>query len=101
MQHRWGYQLSVLRSALDRLDTLHAQWLQTRDSLPAGAQPGTPVFDDALAEHHAEAWSHLDDWATHSQAIRDIHEAARYSPSPLTPPPTATAAPFTGPGRTR
>ncbi|WP_436993970.1 hypothetical protein [Streptomyces sp. enrichment culture] len=101
MQHRWGYQLSVLRSALDRLDALHTEWLQTHDGLPVDARPGTPVFDEALAEHHAECWSYLDDWATHGQAIRDIHTAAQYAPSPLAPPPTATTAPSAGPSCTR
>ncbi|MFD1829895.1 hypothetical protein ACFSJS_09475 [Streptomyces desertarenae] len=101
MQHRWGYQLSVLRGALDRLDALHAQWLRNRDSLPVDARSGTPVFDGALAEHHAECWSHLDDWATHGQAIRDIHTAARYAPSPVTSPPTATTSLSTASSRTR
>ncbi|MGW0710498.1 hypothetical protein ACWD4G_31845 [Streptomyces sp. NPDC002643] len=90
------WQLGVLHEALDRLDGLHEKWLETRDSLPAGARPGTEAFDDALAVHHAEAWSSLDDWATHGHVIRDINTAARHAPSPLAPPPTATAAPATG-----
>ncbi|MGW7423634.1 hypothetical protein ACWGJB_26960 [Streptomyces sp. NPDC054813] len=96
VQNRWIWQLGTLRDALDRLDALHEQWLQTRDSLPADARPGTPTFDDALAEYHAEAWSCLDDWATHGHAVHDIHTAARHAPSTLAPPPTATAAPSTG-----
>lgn len=96
VQNRWVWQLGTLRDALDRLDALHEQWLQTRDSLPADARPGTPAFDDALAEYHAEAWSCLDDWATHGHAVHDIHTAARHAPSTLAPPPTATAAPSTG-----
>ncbi|CAM5570106.1 hypothetical protein [Streptomyces aurantiogriseus] len=96
VQNRWVWQLGVLHEALDRLDALHEKWLQTRDSLPADARPGTETFDDALAVHHAEAWSSLDDWATHGHAIRDINAAARHAPSPLAPPPTATAAPSTG-----
>ncbi|MFF3412549.1 hypothetical protein ACFYW8_41730 [Streptomyces sp. NPDC002742] len=93
VQHRWVYHLGVLRAALDRLDELTEQWLETRDSLPANAQPGTPEFDDALAEYHAESWSYLDDWATHSQALREINTAARNAPSPLAPPPTTAPAP--------
>ncbi|MFF1420037.1 hypothetical protein [Streptomyces sp. NPDC058280] len=92
VQNRWGYQLGVLYSALDRLDALHEQWLRTRDGLPGGAGPGTAVFDDALAEHHAESWSYLDDWATHAQALGDIDSAARQTSSPLAPPPTAVPA---------
>ncbi|MFC9131395.1 hypothetical protein ACFT4A_31780 [Streptomyces sp. NPDC057099] len=85
VQSRWVYQLGVLRYALDRLDALHEQWLITRDALPATAKPGTPAFDDALAGHHAESWSYLDDWATHGKAIREINTAARNAPSPLLP----------------
>lgn len=96
VQARWAWQLATLRDALDRLDALHDEWLHTREHLPAGAGPGTEVFDDALAVHHAEAWSALDDWATHGHAIRDIHTAARHAPSALAPSPTATAAPLTG-----
>lgn len=90
VQAHWVYRLSTLRGALDRLDALHEQWLLTRDSLPAGAGPGASVFDDALAEHHAACWSHLDDWATHAQVIGDINTAARHAPSPLAPPPATT-----------
>ncbi|MFF3501136.1 hypothetical protein [Streptomyces sp. NPDC003247] len=86
------YQLGVLHAALDQLDALHDQWQATRDSLPAHAKPGTPAYDDALAEHHAECWSHLDDWAAHGHALAEIHTAARRAPSPLAPPPTTTAA---------
>ena len=93
-QNRWGYQLSVLNTALDRLDALDEDWQETRDILPSG--PGTPLFDDALADHHTESWSYLDDWATHGYVLIDINSAARHTPSPLAPPPTATAAPASG-----
>ncbi|WP_244188960.1 hypothetical protein [Streptomyces yokosukanensis] len=93
MQNRWGFQLGVLATALDRLDALHEQWERTRDSLPADARPGTPVFDDALAEHHAECWTYLDDWASHGDALGEINSAARHAPSLLAPPPTAVRAP--------
>ncbi|WP_308377930.1 hypothetical protein [Streptomyces sp. ISL-98] len=93
VQNRWVYQLGVLQAALDRLDELHEQWLATRDSLPASAQPGTPAFDDAVAEHHAESWSYLDDWASHGQALREINSAALSAPSSLAPPPTTAPAP--------
>ncbi|MEU5116989.1 hypothetical protein AB0G64_36550 [Streptomyces longwoodensis] len=87
VQSRWVYQLGVLHAALDRLDELHEQWLQTRDALPATAKPGTPDFDDSLAEYHAESWSYLDDWATHGKALREINSAARRARSPLAPIP--------------
>ncbi|WP_367435054.1 hypothetical protein [Streptomyces celluloflavus] len=98
IQNRWGYQLGVLHDALDRLDALHEEWLSTREDLPADARPGTPAFSDALAEHHADCWSYLDDWATHGHALREINSAARHAPSPLAPPPTRTAIP--APSRT-
>ncbi|GGZ79551.1 hypothetical protein [Streptomyces bluensis] len=96
VQNRWVWQLGTLRDALARLDALHDEWLQTLDSLPADTRPGTEVFDDALAAHHAEAWSSLDDWATHGHIIRDIHAAARNAPSALAPAPTTTAASVPG-----
>ncbi|MFF3976522.1 hypothetical protein [Streptomyces sp. NPDC001828] len=92
VQSRWVYQLGVLRDALDRLDELHEQWLKTRDSLPAAAAPGTPEFDDALAEHHAESWSYLDDWATHGKTLEEINTAARKARSPLAPAPARSPA---------
>lgn len=93
MQSRWVYHMGVLHTALDRLDELHAQWLNTRDSLPAPARPGTPDFDDALAAHHAESWSYLDDWATHGQVLHEINSAAKKARSPLAPPPTNVPTP--------
>ncbi|QNE74557.1 hypothetical protein F0344_07980 [Streptomyces finlayi] len=94
VQSRWVYQLGVLHAALERLEGLQEQWTTTLDTLPANARPGSPVFDNALAEHHAESWSYLDDWATHGQALREINSAALKAPSRLAPPPTT--APVTG-----
>ncbi|CBG70411.1 conserved hypothetical protein [Streptomyces scabiei 87.22] len=87
VQSRWVYQLGVLRDALDRLDELHERWLATQDALPTTARPGTADFDDPLAEHHAESWSYLDDWATHGKTLREINSAARKARSPLAPIP--------------
>ncbi|MFE6166023.1 hypothetical protein ACFQ7F_44810 [Streptomyces sp. NPDC056486] len=92
VQSRWGYQLGVLGDALDQLDELHEQWLETRDALPLTAKPGTTDFDDALAEHHAESWSYLDDWATHGKALQEINTAARKARSPLAPAPARVPA---------
>lgn len=83
VQSRWVYQLGLLRDALDRLEQLHEQWLETRDALPVTAEPGTADFDDALAEHHAESWSYLDNWATHGKTLREINTASRKARSPL------------------
>ncbi|NEB89011.1 hypothetical protein G3I43_33325 [Streptomyces anulatus] len=92
IQGRWVNQLGVLRDALDQLDELNAEWLTTRDALPATAMPGTPDYDDALAEHHAESWSYLDAWATHGTAVREIDTAARKACSPLAPVPARAPA---------
>lgn len=93
VRSHWGWQLGVLRDALDRLDALHDEWVQTRESLPAAARSGTPAFDDALAEHHAECWSYLDTWATHGDIVLDINSAARHAPTPSVPSPAVTAVP--------
>lgn len=93
VQGRWAYQLGVLHAALDRLAELDEQWRHARDNLPTTAQPGTPMFDEALAEHHAEMWSYLDDWATHGKAIREINAATQKAPSPPAPNPAPTLAP--------
>ncbi|MEE1797410.1 hypothetical protein PUR57_01675 [Streptomyces sp. JV176] len=97
MQQRWTWQLGTLRGALEQLDALDEEWLATRDRLPADAKPGTPLFDDALAEHHGEAWSYLDDWATHGHVIREIHTAAQPTRSTSSPAPATVLA---APGRT-
>ncbi|WP_328865148.1 hypothetical protein [Streptomyces sp. NBC_00304] len=94
VQPRWIYQLGVLNAALEQLEELQQRWTKTLDTLP-NTQPGNPDFDDALAEHHAESWSYLDDWAAHGQAITEINSAARKAPSSLAPAP----APATGPDR--
>ncbi|MDT9685030.1 hypothetical protein RND61_23650 [Streptomyces sp. TRM76323] len=85
VQSRWTWQLGTLHDALTRLDSLHEEWLETRDNLPLNARAGTDAYDDALAAHHARAWSCLYDWATHGQAILDIHAAARRAPSTSAP----------------
>ncbi|MEU6814080.1 hypothetical protein [Streptomyces sp. NPDC046860] len=92
VQGRWIYQLGVLQSALDRLDELREQWLVARDALPIGARPGTVEFDDALADHHAESWSLLDEWATHGAVLREINTASRRASSPLARAPVLGAA---------
>ncbi|WP_225797359.1 hypothetical protein [Streptomyces aculeolatus] len=90
----------MLHFALDRLDDLHEQWCQTRDRLPANASPGTAAYDDAQAEYHAEAWSHLDTWSTHGDALREIDTASRHaSARPSPSPPMAPAAGRRSPAR--
>lgn len=92
IQARWVWELGTLHTALGQLRTLQSEWVEFRDSLPASAGPGTEQYDDLLADINADAWSSLDDWATHGQSILDIHVAARQAPSPLT-----TSAPIQAP----
>ncbi|XVV38378.1 hypothetical protein ACQPXT_34535 [Streptomyces sp. CA-100214] len=87
--------MTILEQALNRLDALDAQWRQTVAQLPEGTGPGSEAYDDALDEHHAECWSHLDDWACHGRAILDIHTATRRAgPQPKRPQlPALTSRP--------
>ncbi|MER7986547.1 hypothetical protein ABTY53_13230 [Streptomyces noursei] len=100
IQHRWGYQLSVLHTALDHLDTVDEQWQRTREQLPDDARPGAPVFDIALAGRSAASWPCLDSWTLHGHTLDEINSAARHASSPLAPPPpTTTPAPARTPVR--
>lgn len=92
VQSRWVYQLGLLTTALDRLEELDQQWLETQDSL-SSVTPGTTAYGDALAEHHADGWNALDDWTTHGKTILEINAAARKAPSPLAPRPALAPAP--------
>ncbi|MFF7337402.1 hypothetical protein ACFZAT_08670 [Streptomyces sp. NPDC008163] len=86
------YQLGLLTKALDRLDELDQQWLETQDSL-SSVTPGTPAYEDALAEYHAEEWDAFDDWTTHGKVILEVNAAARKAPSPLAPRPVLAPVP--------
>ncbi|MCZ1006864.1 hypothetical protein O1L68_08825 [Streptomyces lydicus] len=88
IQSRWVWQLSVLESALDRLNVHQDEWLVTRDSLHPSARPGTELYDNARARRNAEAWPELNEWASAGEALLEIHRAAEKAPSPLatTPP---------------
>lgn len=94
----WVWKLGNLRTALASLDGLAAEWHQDRERLGPNAGPGTPRYEAALAEHLAESWGYLDDWAGHGHALLDIHSAAQAAPSVLAPPPPkAVATPTTAP----
>ncbi|WP_405889842.1 hypothetical protein OG427_07285 [Streptomyces sp. NBC_00133] len=83
IQNRWAWQLATLDTALDRLSALQSDWLTVRDSLSPSAKPGTEEYDAALAERNAEVWHYLDEWASHGQAVLDIHTATQHNPPPL------------------
>ncbi|KMS74095.1 hypothetical protein ACM01_15855 [Streptomyces viridochromogenes] len=89
LQPRWPWQLATLDYALKQLDALQQDWLEARDALPPSARPGSPAYDDALAERNAEAWSSLDDWASHGKAVLEIQATAQDLP-PRSPALTTT-----------
>lgn len=91
IQSRWPWQLGTLDAALKQLDALQQEWLEAREALPSSARPGTTAYDDALAERNAEAWSCLDDWASHGQALLEIHAATQDLP-PRSPALTTAKA---------
>ncbi|MEU1149426.1 hypothetical protein ACFYO9_38410 [Streptomyces sp. NPDC005863] len=80
IQSRWPWQLSVLDHALGQLGALQREWLETRDALPPSARPGSFAYDDALAERNEEAWSYLDDWASHGRVLLEIQAAVQDLP---------------------
>ncbi|MFE0138217.1 hypothetical protein ACFWY6_42740 [Streptomyces sp. NPDC059037] len=41
-----------------------------------GARPGMKVYDEPLAESHAEAWYHLDQWAIHGEVLFAVNALA-------------------------
>ncbi|MEV0259031.1 hypothetical protein AB0H82_32800 [Streptomyces sp. NPDC050732] len=80
IQSRWPWKLSVLDHALKQLGALQREWLEARDALPPTARPGSFAYDDALAERNEEAWSYLDDWASHGRALLEIQAAVQDLP---------------------
>ncbi|MDT0382560.1 hypothetical protein RM572_27765 [Streptomyces sp. DSM 42041] len=62
-----------------------------------GSSPSAGAYGALLAQYDAEAWSYLDDWAAHGQAVLDIHATAHNAASS----PPSTPASRTPPGRLR
>ncbi|MEI5100894.1 hypothetical protein RB200_23130 [Streptomyces sp. PmtG] len=79
-QSRWPWQLSVLDHALKRLDALQQEWVEARNVLPPSAGPGNFAYDDALAERNEEAWTYLEDWSNHGQALLEVQAAIQQAP---------------------
>ncbi|MEV0445545.1 hypothetical protein AB0I84_40995 [Streptomyces spectabilis] len=101
-QSRWPWQLSVLDHALTQLDALEQEWVEARDALPPSAGPGSFAYDDTLAERNEEAWTYLEDWSSHGQALLEVQAAIQQAP-PRSPSLTTAltdmvpAAPATAP----
>ncbi|WP_258564456.1 hypothetical protein [Streptomyces himalayensis] len=94
---RYAWQVHELREATRRLHAVQDDWRTVRDALPASARPGTKEYDEPLAESHAEAWSYLDQWAIHGQALFAVNalaerQARAATPTAVVAPPAPTAA---------
>jgi hypothetical protein len=74
---RYTWQVRELHNATERLYALHDDWRAVRAALPDSARPGTKGYEEPLAESYAEAWSYLDQWAIHGQALFAINALAQ------------------------
>ncbi|MFD3563538.1 hypothetical protein ACFWVU_28285 [Streptomyces sp. NPDC058686] len=74
---RYAWQVRELRDATQRLYAVHDDWLAERAALPESARPGTKAYEEPLAESYAEAWSYLDQWAIHGQALFAVNALAQ------------------------
>ncbi|MFF2508693.1 hypothetical protein ACFVTY_35810 [Streptomyces sp. NPDC058067] len=88
---RYTWQVRELCEATRRLYAVHDDWRALRDTLPESARPGTKAYDEPLAESHAEAWSYLDQWTIHGQALFVVNALVERQTRAATP--TAVVAP--------
>ncbi|MEU8482405.1 hypothetical protein [Streptomyces sp. NPDC048641] len=94
---RYAWQVRELHDATDGLYAVHDDWLAVRRALPGTAKPGTKAFEEPLAESYAEAWSYLDQWAIHGQAIFAVNALSQKqlggaAPVLVTAPPAPKTA---------
>jgi len=89
---RYAWQVRELREAIRHLYAVQDDWLAVRATLPASARPGTVAYEEPLAESYAEAWSYLDQWAIHGQALFAVNALAQ-SRSAASAPTRSTASP--------
>lgn len=75
---RYAWQVRELRDATQRLYAVYDDWLAVRAALPESARPGTKAYEDPLTESYAEAWSYLDQWAIHGQALFAVNALAQW-----------------------
>ncbi|MFF3640357.1 hypothetical protein [Streptomyces sp. NPDC002564] len=74
---RYAWQARELRDATQGLYAVRNDWLAVEAALPESARPGTAAYEEPLAESYAEAWSYLDQWAVHGQALFAVHALAQ------------------------
>ncbi|PIB12298.1 hypothetical protein B1C81_01730 [Streptomyces sp. HG99] len=89
---RYAWQVRELHEATQLLYAVHDDWLAVRRALPETARPGTKAFEEPLAECYAEAWSYLDQWATHGQALFAVNALTQHQ-SQVSSPLSAAALP--------
>ncbi|MFD9224864.1 hypothetical protein ACFWDI_33810 [Streptomyces sp. NPDC060064] len=89
---RYAWQVRELHEATERLYAVHDDWRAVRDALPESAVPGTKAYEEPLAESYAEAWSYLDQWAIHGQALFAVNALAQKQ-STASAPTLSTTAP--------
>ncbi|MFF4361552.1 hypothetical protein [Streptomyces sp. NPDC001604] len=77
LTRRYAWQVRELHEATQRLYAVHAEWRAVRAALPESAKPGTTAYEEPLAESYAEAWSYLDQWAIHGQALFAVNALAQ------------------------
>lgn len=82
---RYSWQVRELREATQRLYAVRDDWLAARAALPESARPGTKAYEEPLAESYAEAWSYLDQWAVHGQALFAVNALAQKQSTASTP----------------
>ncbi|ROQ70154.1 hypothetical protein EDD93_4661 [Streptomyces sp. 840.1] len=94
---RYAWQVGELHEATQHLYAVHADWRTERAALPDNARPGTRAYEEPLAESYAEAWSYLDQWAIHGQALFAVNALAERqsragAPTAVAAPPAPAAA---------
>ncbi|SBT92184.1 hypothetical protein GA0115233_104121 [Streptomyces sp. DI166] len=89
---RYAWQVRELREATQRLYAVRNDWLTVRAALPASALPGTKAYEEPLAESYAEAWSYLDQWAIHGQALFAVNALAQRHSATSAPTQSTTAS---------
>ncbi|MFI2204609.1 hypothetical protein ACH47Z_28255 [Streptomyces sp. NPDC020192] len=77
LTRRYAWQVRELHEATQRLYAVHDDWLAVRRALPEAAKPGTMAYEEPLAESYAEAWSYLNQWAIHGQALFAVNALAQ------------------------
>ena len=94
---RYAWQVRELRDATERLYAVRDDWMKVHRALPE-SHLDDAAYEEALAESYADAWSELDQWALHGQALFAVNALAQKQPhansavAAIAPPAPTTAA---------